>query len=87
MAIDLRQFITPSSINVDDGNLFSGNKIDEIGIKSALITCRENNIGSRKIMEKCCGNPDTLVPSMYEGIMEYRYWIDVKEELKKRKIR
>ena len=29
MAIDLRQFITPSSINVDDGNLFSGNKIDE----------------------------------------------------------
>ena len=33
MAIDLRQFITPSSINVDDGNLFSGNKINEIGIK------------------------------------------------------
>lgn len=62
-------------------------KLDEIGIKSALITCRENNIGSKKTMEKCCGNPDTLVPSMYEGIMEYRYWIDVKEELKKRKIR
>lgn len=33
MAIDLRQFITPSSINVDDGNLFSGNKLDPEGIQ------------------------------------------------------
>ena len=40
MAIDLRQFITPSSINVDDGNLFSGNKIDEIGIYEAVAVDR-----------------------------------------------
>ena len=56
--------------------------MDMMNIDRALITCRENNIGSKKTMEKCCGNPDTLVPSMYEGIMEYRYWIDVKENLK-----
>ena len=54
-----------------------------MGIKKALITCRENNIGSKKTMEKFIGNPDTLVPSMYDGIMEYRYWIDVEKSLKR----
>lgn len=57
--------------------------MDEMGIEKALITCRENNIGSKKTMEKFIGRSDTLVPSMYEGIMEYRYWIDVKKSLKK----
>ncbi len=32
-------------------------------------------------MKKFIGVPDTLVPSMYEGIMEYRYWIDVKKNM------
>ena len=32
-------------------------------------------------MEKFVGESDTLVPSMYEGIMEYRYWIDVNKNL------
>lgn len=58
-------------------------KMDEMGIEKALITCRENNIGSKKTMEKFIGHLDTLVKSMYEGIMEYRYWIDVKKSLKK----
>lgn len=58
-------------------------KMDEMGIEKALITCRENNIGSKKTMEKFIGRSDTLVKSMYEGIMEYRYWIDVKKSLKK----
>lgn len=58
-------------------------KVKEMGIKKALITCRENNIGSKKTMEKFIGNPDTLVPSMYDGIMEYRYWIDVEKSLKR----
>lgn len=56
-------------------------KIDEMGIERALITCRENNIGSKKTMEKFIGEADTLVPSMYDGIMEYRYWVDVKKNL------
>jgi predicted acetyltransferase len=57
-------------------------KINELGIEQALITCRENNIGSKKTMEKFIGKSDTLVPSMHEGIMEYRYWIDVQKNLK-----
>lgn len=57
-------------------------KMDEMGIEKALITCRENNIGSKKTMGKFIGESDTLVPSMYERIMEYRYWIDVNKNLK-----
>lgn len=49
-----------------------------MGIKKALITCRENNIGSMKTMNKFIGETDSLVPSMREGTMEYRYWVDVK---------
>ena len=45
----------------------------------------ENNIGSKKVMEKFIGQSDSLVPSMYEGIMEYRYWIDVNKSLDKYK--
>ena len=36
-------------------------------------------------MEKFIGYADSLVPSMYEGIMEYRYWIDIKKEINKEK--
>ena len=54
----------------------------ELGIENALVTCRENNIASKKTMESFIGNSLSLVPSMYEGIMEYRYLIDVKENIK-----
>ena len=57
-------------------------KMEKLGIDNALITCRENNVGSMKTMTNFIGKPDSLVPSMYEGIMEYRYWVDVKENLK-----
>lgn len=57
-------------------------KMNELGIENALVTCRENNIASKKTMESFIGNSLSLVPSMYEGIMEYRYLIDVKENIK-----
>lgn len=56
-------------------------KFKELNIEQALITCRENNIASKKTMEKFIGRADSLVPSMHEGIMEYRYWIDVNKNL------
>lgn len=58
----------------------------ELGIKEVLVTCRENNVGSKKTMEKCVGHSDTLVDSRYFGIKEYRYWIDSEKELKKGRI-
>lgn len=57
-------------------------KMNELGIENALVTCRENNTVSKKTMESFIGNSLSLVPSMYEGIMEYRYLIDVKENIK-----
>lgn len=57
-------------------------KMDKMGIDNALITCRENNIGSIKTMNKFIGTADSLIPSRYEGIMEYRYWVDVKKNIK-----
>lgn len=54
-------------------------KAKEIGLEKVLVTCRENNIGSRKTMEKFIGKSDTLVPSIHDGIMEYRYWIDINK--------
>ena len=56
-------------------------KLKELKINQALITCRENNIASKRTMEKFIGKKDTLVPSNHEGIMEYRYWIDVNKNL------
>ena len=51
---------------------------EKLGIEKALVTCRENNIGSKKTIESCLGVADTPVPSRTEGIMELRYWIDTK---------
>jgi len=51
----------------------------EFGLEKVLVTCRENNIGSKKTMEKFNGKADTLVPSIHDGIMEYRYWINIKD--------
>lgn len=56
--------------------------MNELGIENALVTCRENNTVSKKTMESFIGNSLSLVPSMYEGIMEYRYLIDAKENIK-----
>lgn len=76
--------IRPSERKKGYGTLQLGlvlKKMDEMGIERAFITCRENNIGSKKTMEKFIGEADTLVPSKYEGTMEYRYWIDIKKNL------
>lgn len=56
-------------------------KAREKNIERTLLTCRENNIPSAKTIEKCCGIKDKSVPSMYEGIMESRYWIDIENLL------
>lgn len=76
--------IRPSERNKGYGTLqlkLLLNKLAELNIDNALITCRENNIGSKKTMEKFIGKSDTLVPSKFDGIMEYRYWIDVKKNI------
>ena len=53
-------------------------KAEELGLEKVLVTCRDNNIGSRKTIEKCLGEQDKSVPSRYPNIMELRYWINTK---------
>lgn len=54
-------------------------KAEELGLDKVLVTCRDNNIGSKKTIEKCLGQQDKSVPSRYPNIMELRYWIPTKK--------
>ena len=59
-------------------------KAKELGLDKVLVTCRENNLSSKRVIEKCFGEADEPVPSKYPDIMELRYWIDTKKvEIKK----
>lgn len=53
-------------------------KAKEIGLNKVLLTCRENNDASRRLIEKFGGIKDYSVSSKIPGIMELRYWIDIK---------
>ena len=53
-------------------------KAEELGLEKVLVTCRDNNIGSKKTIEKCLGEQDKSVPSRYPNVMELRYWINTK---------
>ncbi len=53
-------------------------KAAEIGLNKVLLTCRDNNDSSRRLIEKLGGIKDYSVPSKIPGILELRYWIDIK---------
>ena len=53
-------------------------KASKMGIDKVLVTCRDNNTASRRVIEKCSGMQDVSVPSRYPNIMELRYWINTK---------
>ena len=62
-------------------------KAKELGLDKILVTCRENNLGSKKTIEKCFGVADTPVPSRTPGVLELRYWIDVQKILVDNRVR
>jgi predicted acetyltransferase len=47
-----------------------------LGIPSALITCDEHNVGSRKVIETCGGIYEGMIDCQESGIPKRRYWID-----------
>lgn len=53
-------------------------KAKVLGLNKVLVTCRENNIGSKKTIENCLGEQDTSAPSKHPNIMELRYWINIR---------
>ena len=46
-----------------------------LGIKRALITCDEHNIGSRKVVEACGGIFEGMIDCAESGIPKRRYWL------------
>ncbi len=48
-----------------------------IGLKRVLVTCDENNIGSKKVIESNGGKFENAVVVNGSPIMKLRYWIDV----------
>ncbi len=51
-------------------------KAKELGIKKVLLTCDDDNIGSRKIIEVNGGMLEDR--TVHNGKMKRRYWIDIK---------
>jgi predicted acetyltransferase len=50
-----------------------------VGLKRVLVTCDENNIGSKKVIESNGGKFENAVVVDGSPIMKLRYWIDVEE--------
>ena len=51
----------------------------QIGLKRVLVTCDENNIGSKKVIESNGGQFENAVEVNGSPILKLRYWIDVGE--------
>lgn len=50
----------------------------ELGITRALVTCDEDNIGSKKIIEHNGGILENAVPVNGQTAKKLRYWIEIK---------
>ena len=48
-----------------------------LGIKKVLITCDIDNIGSRKVVERCGGIFENLTDDSQLEVQKRRYWIDI----------
>lgn len=49
----------------------------KIGLRRALVTCDENNIGSKKIIESNGGQFENAMPVEGSRVKKLRYWIDL----------
>jgi predicted acetyltransferase len=53
-------------------------KTRQLGLRRALVTCDEDNIGSKKIIEANGGQLENVVEVEGEPARKLRYWIDIK---------
>lgn len=56
----------------------------ELGLDNVMVSCKEDNIGSAKIIENNMGTLSKIEYSPEEGCNLKIYWINVKEALKER---
>jgi predicted acetyltransferase len=45
------------------------------GVGDVLVTCDVENVGSRRVIERCGGEFDSIVHDAQEGVDKRRYWI------------
>ncbi|WP_022666351.1 GNAT family N-acetyltransferase [Desulfospira joergensenii] len=50
----------------------------DLGIQRVLITCDMDNLGSRKVIEKCGGIFENLTEDPELKVQKRRYWIDIQ---------
>jgi predicted acetyltransferase len=53
-------------------------KARELGLRRALVTCDEDNIGSKKIIEHNGGKLEDVLKIEGEPVRKLRYWIDIQ---------
>ena len=54
-------------------------KARELGLHRVLVTCDEDNIGSKKIIERNGGMLENAIEIEGDPVKKLRYWIDVQE--------
>ncbi|HVB73609.1 MAG TPA: GNAT family N-acetyltransferase [Ktedonobacteraceae bacterium] len=52
-------------------------KAKELGLSRVLVTCDEDNIGSRKIIEHNGGQLENIIEVKDSPVRKMRYWIDI----------
>lgn len=60
-------------------------KCEELGLENVMVTCKEDNIGSSKVIEKNCGYLKEIKYVEEEKSNFKIYWINVKEALHKKR--
>jgi predicted acetyltransferase len=53
-------------------------KARELGLRKVLVTCDENNIGSKKIIEHNGGKFENAIQMEGDPVKKLRYWIDIQ---------
>jgi predicted acetyltransferase len=56
--------------------------LQDLGVGRVLVTCRDDNVGSIKVIERCGGRRDPEWPTSLEGFdrVTRRYWIERRAE-------
>jgi predicted acetyltransferase len=53
-------------------------KARELGLRRVLVTCDEDNIGSKKIIEHNGGQYENAIQIEGDKVKKLRYWIDIQ---------
>lgn len=50
-----------------------------LGIGRALVTCDDGNVPSQRVIERCGGVLENVIPCAETGTLKRRYWIEISQ--------